>query len=175
MSIRKIARLGLYTSIALIIFTIEAALPGLAPIPGIKLGLANIVTLYVLSNDSIKDAILVLIMRIILAALLAGQAVSFLYSLSGGILCLVAMAIVHRLVGRRYLYLTSIMGAVAHNIGQIGVAYFIMKLSGIVMYTPYLIISGIVTGLFTGLVCGFMNKYMPRYILSEAEGKKGDK
>ena len=130
MNIRKITILGLYTSIALIVFTIEASLPGLAPIPGIKLGLANIVTLYVISNHTIKDAFFVLIMRIVLAALLVGQGVSFLYSLIGGIFCFIVMVFVHKLVGGRYLYLTSIMGAIAHNIGQIGVAFFIIKLSG---------------------------------------------
>ena len=161
MHIRKITILGLYTSIALIIFIIELAFPTLVPIPGIKLGLANVVTLYVISNHTIKDAFLVLVMRIILATLLTGQAVSFLYSITGGILCFVVMAFVHKLVGRQYLYLTSIMGAIAHNIGQIGVAFFIMRLSGILLYAPYLIISGIVTGLFTGLVCWFTNQYMP--------------
>lgn len=160
MHIRKITILGLYTSIALIIFIIELAFPTLVPIPGIKLGLANVVILYVISNHTIKDAFLVLIMRIILATLLTGQAVSFLYSITGGILCFVVMAFVHKLVGRQYLYLTSIMGAIAHNIGQIGVAFFIMRLSGILLYAPYLIISGIVTGLFTGLICWFTNQYM---------------
>ena len=129
MHIRKITILGLYTSIALIIFIIELAFPTLVPIPGIKLGLANVVILYVISNHTIKDAFLVLIMRIILATLLTGQAVSFLYSITGGILCFVVMAFVHKLVGRQYLYLTSIMGAIAHNILQIGVALFIMRLS----------------------------------------------
>ena len=161
MNIRKITILGLYTSIALIVFTIEASLPGIAPIPGIKLGLANIVTLYVISNHTNKDAFFVLIMRIVLAALLVGQGVSFLYSLIGGIFCFIVMVFVHKLVGGRYLYLTSIMGAIAHNIGQIGVAFFIIKLSGVLMYTPYLIISGIVTGLFTGLVCWFINRHLP--------------
>lgn len=164
MNVRKMAVLGLYTTIALTIFMIEAALPGLVPIPGIKLGLANIVTLFVLSRYSVKDALMVLIMRIILASVFAGQIVSFIYSLCGGLLCLLVTALVHKLIGKKYIYLTSVMGAVAHNIGQISAAYFVMRLSGIFVYIPYLIISGIVTGMFTGIVCWFMNRYIPEKI-----------
>lgn len=164
MNIRKMAVLGLYTTIALTIFMIEAALPALAPVPGIKLGLSNIVTLFVISRYSAKEALLVLIMRIILASVLAGQAVSFLYSLCGGLLCLLVTALAHQILGRKYIYLTSIMGAVAHNIGQILAAFFIMKMSGIFLYMPYLMISGIITGLFTGLVCHFMDRYIPEQL-----------
>ncbi len=164
MNVRKMAVLGLYTTIALTIFMIEAALPGLVPIPGIKLGLANIVTLFVLSRYSVKDALMVLLMRIILAAVFAGQIVSFIYSLCGGLLCLIVTALVHKLIGKNYIYLTSVMGAVAHNIGQIAAAYFVMRLSGIFVYIPYLIISGIITGMFTGVVCWLMNRYIPERI-----------
>ena len=161
MQTRRLTRLAMLAVIALTIFIIELRIPNPFPIPGVKLGLANIVTLYVISNHTNKDAFFVLIMRIVLAALLVGQGVSFLYSLIGGIFCFIVMVFVHKLVGGRYLYLTSIMGAIAHNIGQIGVAFFIIKLSGVLMYTPYLIISGIVTGLFTGLVCWFINRHLP--------------
>lgn len=162
MNNKKITILSLYTTIALTIFIIESLLPPLAPIPGIKLGLANIVTLFVLSRYTAKEALLVLLVRIILSALLAGQAVSFLYSLSGGLLSLAVMVLVNKLLGGQWIYLTSITGAAAHNIGQILAAYFVLRLNGIFAYVPYLMISGILTGLFTGLICHFALRYIPQ-------------
>ena len=160
--IKKITILSLYTAISLTIFIIEAALPALAPIPGVKLGLANIITLLVLVKYSAGDAALVLTVRIIIATLFAGQAVSFIYSICGGFLCLVVMSIFNRILGGKYIFLTSIMGAIAHNTGQILAAFFILRLSGILVYIPYLIISGIITGLFTGLVCHFAASRIPK-------------
>lgn len=169
MNNKKITILSLYTTIALTIFIIESLLPPLAPIPGIKLGLANIVTLFVLSRYTAKEALLVLLVRIILSALLAGQAVSFLYSLSGGLLSLAVMVLVNKLLGGQWIYLTSITGAAAHNIGQILAAYFVLRLNGIFAYVPYLMISGILTGLFTGLICHFALHYIPRKYSSVQE------
>lgn len=159
MEIKRMVILSLYATIALIIFTIEAALPGLVPIPGIKIGLANIVTLFVLSHYSGKEALLVLLVRIFLASIFAGQIVSFLYSLCGGVMAWCAMVAVHKIIGKRYIYLTSIMGGIFHNVGQILAAFYILKLTGIFAYLPYLIISGMITGAFTGMVCWFVNRY----------------
>jgi len=101
MGIRKITILGILTAVALTIFMIESALPALAPIPGIKLGLANIVTLFILLRFKVMDACLALFVRIILASVLAVQMVSFLYSICGGVLSLVVMALVNRLINKK--------------------------------------------------------------------------
>lgn len=161
MNVKKLSILSIYTTIALIIYVIEASLPALAPIPGIKLGLANVVTLFVLIRYSAKEAFMMLIVRIIISTIITGQAVSFIYSLCGGILCLIIMCIINKLLNGKYIFLTSIMGAVSHNTGQILAAYFILQMSGILVYIPYLIISGIITGLFTGLICYYSNKHIP--------------
>lgn len=163
MKTKKITMLGLLTTIALTIFMIESALPALAPIPGIKLGLSNIVTLFILLRFNVKDAVLVLIIRIILASVFAGQMVSFIYSICGGILCLLVMALVNKLLDRKFIFLTSVLGAMAHNIGQILAAYFVLGMSGIFVYVPFLLISGVVTGLFTGFICHFANRYIPHF------------
>lgn len=160
MSTKKMTTLALFTTIALIIFTVESALPALAPIPGIKLGLANIITLFVLKHMGGKDALIVLLMRILLASFFFGQALSLLYSLAGGLCCLLVMYLINKLLHGRYLYLTSIMGAIAHNFGQLTVAYLITKVEGVLVYLPFLLISGIVTGLFTGLCAHFADKYV---------------
>lgn len=162
-SVKKITVLALLTTVALTIFVIESAIPTLVPIPGVKLGLANIVTLFVIKRFGIRDASLVLIMRIVLATMFAGQAVSLIYSLCGGFLCLVIMGVVNRILMGHAIFMTSILGAVAHNIGQILAAYFILGMSGIFAYVPFLIISGIITGLFTGVACYFADKHIPRF------------
>lgn len=160
MKIKKITTLALFTTLALIIFTIESMIPPLVPIPGIKLGLSNIITLVVLHNYSAKDAFCVLIMRILLSCFFFGQALSLLYSLAGGILCFIAMVLVHHILQGHFLYLTSMFGAIFHNLGQLAIAFFVTTVPGVFVYLPFLLISGFVTGLFTGLCAHFIQKYL---------------
>lgn len=160
MGLRKLTTLALYTTLSLIIFAIESAIPPLVPIPGIKPGLANIITLILLRNDSVKDTALVLCARILLSTLLFGQAVSLLYSLVGASLSLAAMAIVNRLLHNRYIFLTSVTGGITHNLGQLLVAYLITEVAGVLLYLPFLILAGMVTGMFTGLCAHFAQKYL---------------
>jgi len=159
--VRKLTVLALLTVIALTIFIVESMIPTLVPIPGIKLGLANIVTLFVIKRFGMKDAALVLLVRIILATILAGQAVSFLYSLAGGIMCLLVMTLINWFLRGKAIFITSIFGAIAHNTGQILAAYFVLRMTGILAYIPFLMISGVITGLFTGLVTYFADRYIP--------------
>lgn len=160
MSIRKLTTLAMFTTMALIIYTIETAIPPLVPIPGIKLGLSNIITLVVLRAYTKKDAFLVLFTRILLSTLLFGQAMSLLYSLSGGILCFAAMCLAEWLMQKHFLYLTGIAGALFHNFGQLAVAWLLTAVPGVFAYLPFLILSGIFTGLFTGLCSHFTLKYL---------------
>jgi len=159
MSIKKMVTLALFTTIALTIFVIESALPPIAPIPGIKLGLANIVTLVVLVHYGSKDAFFVLMLRIILASIFAGQIISFAYSLCGGCLCLLSMCICNKLLHNKYIYVTSIIGAIFHNIGQIIIACVLLQSLSIMVYLPILLISSIITGLFTGLCSHFLSPF----------------
>ena len=156
--VKRLTTLALLTTIALTIFVVESAIPTLVPIPGV----ANIVTLFVLKRYKFSDAAIVLAMRIILATIFTGQAVSFIYSVSGGFLCLIVMAAVNKLLRGQYIFLTGILGAVSHNAGQILAAFFVLRLSGVFAYMPFLVISGVITGLFTGLVCFFADKYIPK-------------
>lgn len=159
-SVKRLTALGLFAALSLAVFAIESAIPPLVPIPGIKLGLANIITLIVLSNYSGKDALSVLLVRILLSSLLFGQAMSLLYSLAGGLLCLFAMWIANRCLQGHFLFLTSILGAISHNLGQLGIALLLTSTPGVIIYLPFLMISGIVTGLFTGLCANFLNRYL---------------
>lgn len=160
-STKKMAMLALMTTIALIIFVIESAIPPLVPIPGIKLGLANIVTLILVMNNMPRKAGIVLVMRIILASMFAGQLMSFFFSLLGGLFCLAAMVFVHRFAGKAYIWFTSIIGAIFHNIGQLCAALLTLQNIYVLSYGPFLLVSALITGAFTGLCAYFFNKYIP--------------
>lgn len=155
MKTKRMTLLAMYTTIALTIFIVESLLPTLTPIPGIKLGLANIITLWLLIYASPKDAFLVLMMRIFLASIMAGQMMSFAYSLCGGIFCFLAMTLLYRLLGKKYIVFVSIIGALFHNLGQILIAAAVLQSLSILAYLPLLTISGIIAGTFTGLCARF--------------------
>lgn len=160
MQTRKLAVMGLYTTLSLAVYAAESALPPLAPIPGFKLGLANIITLILLKRHTPKDAVLVLTARILLSALLFGQALSLLYSLAGGFLSLLVMCLVNRLLAKKLLPLTGAMGGLAHNAGQLFTAFLITAVPGVLAYLPLLLPAGILTGLFTGLCAHLAVKYL---------------
>lgn len=157
-NLKKIMRLSLLSAIALTIFMIELQIPPLVPIPGVKLGLANIITLIILALYGTREAATVLFIRIFLGSMFSGQVITFFYSLSGGILCLIIMAILMKLLGKGNVWFISIAGGVAHNIAQITVAIIILQTTSILYYLPVLIISGIITGTFTGVLSKFMIK-----------------
>lgn len=160
MSLRKLTVLALYTTLSLAVYAIESAIPPLIPLPGIKLGLANIITLILLQHYSAKDAFMVLIVRLLLSALLFGQVLSLLYSLAGGVLSFAVMYPANRLLQKRLPFLTGALGGLSHNMGQILTAFVITATAGVFAYLPYLAISGIITGLFTGLCAHFAGQYL---------------
>lgn len=162
MNTKKLTALALLTTISLTIFLLEGMIPPLVPIPGIKLGLANIVTLLVLVWFSAADAIFVTVARVLLGFFFAGTVMSLVYSLLGSFLSLVVMIILHKILKKEYIYITSIAGAIFHNIGQIIAAILFTSTPYLVSYLPFLMISGIVTGLFTGLCAYFMWKKFPK-------------
>ena len=122
------------------------------PLPGVKLGLANIVTLTALYLMGMKLAFLILIPRCILGAIFGGGISGLLFSLCGGILAMCTMALSKRLP-LFSVYGVSVLGAAAHNIGQIFAAMLMMKSIYIITYLPYLLIVAIFTGLATGAAC----------------------
>lgn len=164
MPARKLTLLALFTTISLAVFAIESAIPPLAPIPGIKLGLANIVSLVLLRHYRAGDAALVVAARILLSAFLFGHAMSLLYSLAGGLAALLVMAAFMALLQKKYVFLTGAMGGLAHNIGQIAVAAAVTAGPAVLSYLPFLILSGILTGLFTGLCAHFTGKRLASHL-----------
>lgn len=173
-SARKLTTLALFATLSLAIYAAEGALPPLVPIPGIKLGLANIITLVIIIRFSARDALYALLVRILLSALLFGQAVSLLYSLAGGLLCLVGMTLVHMLLQGHFPPLISIFGALCHNVGQLMIALLLTQTPGVLSYLPFLLLSGIVTGLFTGFCAGFMLRYLKPLKAVSPSGPEAD-
>jgi len=161
--VKKLSVLALLAALALIIFIVEAQFPPPVPVPGVKLGLANTITLFALfwrRDDGelafcAKDAFMILLCRIILGTLFTGRAVALFYSLTGGILSFTVQIAMRRFVTARQIWVLGVTGAVAHNIGQILAAIFIVGSFAIAAYLPLLIIAGILTGVITGLCAQF--------------------
>ena len=151
MSVKKITQLSLLTAIALIIFIIELRIPNIVPILGVKLGLANIVTVYAMYHYSPKETLMILSVRILLGSVFGGNISAIIYSLSGALLCFCGMLILKRIIDEKYIWICSIIGAVLHNTGQIITAVFIMKTTSVLSYFPFLIVSGCIAGAFTGI------------------------
>jgi len=148
---KKLTEMALLTTAALIIFIVELHIPNLIPIPGVKPGLANIITVYAVYHYSAKDSAIILLVRIILGTIFSGNMMSLSYSLAGGFLCLVGMLLLRRVIEEKYIWVCSVLGAVLHNVGQITVAVIITGTVSIAMYFPFLLISGCIAGLLTGL------------------------
>lgn len=164
MDIKKMTALAMFSVIALTIFTAESMIGPIVPIPGIKLGLANIVTLLVLVLYGPKEAVFVLIVRILLGSMFGGQMISFFYSLSGGILCWLVMSLISALLKKKFLVLISMCGAAAHNIGQILAAIVITHSISVVAYLPVLMLSAMITGFFTGLAAQVCAKRLQKIL-----------
>lgn len=143
-------QLALLTALALIIFVVELQIPNPFPIPGVKLGLANIITVYAVYHYRAQEVFLVVLIRILLGAVFSGNMAAMLYSLAGGMLCLVGMLPLKRLLSEKYLWVLSVLGAVFHNIGQIAAACLIAGW-GVLAYLPFLLVSGCLAGAFTGV------------------------
>ena len=158
----RLTRNAVLTAVALTIFMIEAQLPNLAPIPGVKLGLANIVTVYAMFLMGPADTLCILLCRVFLGSLFAGQLMTLFYSLGGGLLCYAVMLVLRRLVTQRQIWVCSVLGSIAHNIGQITVAILLTHTPGLLAYLPVLMISGILAGLFTGLCAQYLVNRMGR-------------
>ena len=163
-SVKHLVMLAMFTTMALTIFVVEAQIPIPVPIYGVKLGLANVITLIVLVVYRPRDAFAVLVMRILLGSLFTGTLVSMIYSLSGGILCFLGMALLCRLLHRKHLWFISMIGAVLHNVGQIAAAIVVMQSVQVIVYFPFLLVSGCITGIFTGIAADRVGRFFRKKI-----------
>ncbi len=157
METKKVSQMGLLIALALVLSFIEAQIPAFVAIPGVKIGLANIVVLFALYSLGFKEALIISILRVLLSSLMFGSVLSLAYSLSGALLSLFGMALLKktRLFGS---VAVSVVGGVLHNLGQILTACFILETNVVVYYLPFLILSGTIAGVVIGLVAALILK-----------------
>ena len=155
MKTKKVAMLGLTVALAMIMSYIEALVPLSFAVPGIKMGLANIVIIFVLYKIGTKEAILVSLIRVILVSLLFSNVMAMAYSIAGAVLSLSVMWILKKTDKFSFVGV-SIAGGIMHNVGQIIMAVILLGTEQIALYLPVLIITGTLTGVVIGIVSGLV-------------------
>lgn len=155
MKTKKVATLGLTIALAMIMSYIEALVPLSFAVPGIKMGLANIVIIFVLYKIGTKEAILVSLIRVILVSLLFSNAMAMAYSIAGAVLSLSVMWLLKK-TDKFSVIGVSVAGGVMHNVGQIIMAVILLGTEQIALYLPVLIITGTATGIVIGIVAGLV-------------------
>lgn len=147
----KAAYFGVFTALALIFSYVEMLVPIQFGVPGIKLGLANLMVVIMLYKCGPREALLLSVVRIVLSGFLFGNMFAILYSLAGGLLSLAVMALLKQ-TGSFSVIGVSIAGSIAHNMGQLAVAMAVVATYSVGYYFPVLLIAGLVTGMLIGIV-----------------------
>lgn len=152
MKVQKMALLSVLTAAAIVIAIIESFIPSIW-IPGVKLGLANIVILVILYEIGIIEAILVNLLRVFLVGLLRGTFLSmgFYMSLTGAVLSLAVMIVFYLIIKKFSIVAVSVMGSIFHIFGQILIAIIFLGTASVLYYLPIISISAIITGILVGI------------------------
>lgn len=159
--IHKIAQMGLLTALAMIAGYVEMLVPISVGIPGVKLGLANLIVVWALYSMRPSEALLINGMRIILTGFLFGSLSMILYSLSGAALSFVCMYLAKR-SGLFGLVGVSVIGGIAHNAGQLLTAMAVLETGSLIYYGPVLLAAGVITGLLIGVAAQEVRKRLPK-------------
>ena len=167
---RRLTLMALLSALALGLYVAESQLPPVVPVAGVKLGLANIVTLTAMVLLGRRAAGAILAVRIVLGSIFAGAVSALLFSLAGGLLSYVVLCVGVGPLGARQLWVLSIVSALAHNLGQLLVAVCLTRTPALLYYGLALLCTGIVAGLFTGVAAGALirvcrRQFPPRGIL----------
>lgn len=157
MKIRKIAFLGLSVTLAMILSFVESQIPVFTTIPGMKVGLPNLVMVFLLYRAGWKETVIVSLIRAFLVALLFGNLQSLIFSISGAVLSLTGMILLKK-TGLFSSIAVSVTGGVLHNVGQIIAACLWTGTVQIAYYLPALLVSGVCAGIAIGLIAGFLLK-----------------
>ena len=156
MKTKKLTVMAILTAVALTIFVLEAQIPPIVPLPGVKLGLSNIITVFAVFAMGPGEAAAILACRIFLGAVFAGNFSSIFYSAAGGLCAILVTIGLRRILTTTQLWVAGALGAVAHSIGQMAVAVLLTGTPAILIYLPVMVGISIVTGLFTGLCAQFL-------------------
>lgn len=162
MKTKKVAFLGLSIALAMILSFVESQIPALVAIPGIKVGLPNLVIVFLLYRMSAKDAIIVSVIRTLLVSILFGNIQMLTFSVAGAALSLASMILLKK-TNWFSTITVSIVGGIFHNIGQIVAAILWTQTAGIVTYLPVLLISGTIAGAVIGLISGMLVEKLKKW------------
>ncbi|MBQ9349269.1 MAG: Gx transporter family protein [Oscillibacter sp.] len=160
MRTKKLTTLSLLTALALIFSFVESQLPPLTAVPGVKMGLPNVVVVFALYKLGWREAAGLSLVRVALVSVLFGTAASFLYSLAGAVLSFAGMVLLKR-TGRFSHVGVSVAGGVLHNVGQILMASVILETNIFAYYLPFLLVSGTAAGIAIGLLSSAMVRRVP--------------
>lgn len=156
MPVKKLTSMALLTAIALTIFMLEAQIPPIVPIAGVKLGLANIVTVFAVFMLGPVEAVLILTCRIFLGAVFAGNFSSIFYSAAGGAVSILVCIGLAKLLTGKQIWVAGCLGAVSHSVGQMIMAILLTGTPGLAVYLPVMVVCSIFSGTFTGLCAQFL-------------------
>ena len=153
----KIAFLSISIALAMILAFAESRIP--SPIPGVKIGLPNIVIMFILYKFSWKEAVITNLTRVLLVSILFGNVQSMILGLSGAILSLLGMILLKKWFAPTTV---SVVGGILHNVGQVGAACVVMRTAALVSYLPVLLVSGIIAGVLVGIVSALLLKKLDK-------------
>ena len=154
----RIASVGILSALALALYWFESMFSLGMPLPGVRLGLSHVVTIFTIWILNARAGGIVLLIRIFLGALLSGNFGKIFYSAAGGLLAYIAMAGLRQVVKENQIWMLGCLGAIAHGIGQLIVAVWMSGTSWLVLYLPILLVCCMLTGLFTGLCAQLLIK-----------------
>lgn len=161
MKTKKVAFLGMCIALSMILSFVESQIPPLMAVPGVKIGLPNLVMVFMLYKIGAKETAIVSILRVILVGILFGTPLSMIYSLVGAALSLIGMILLKKT--NLFAPVTvSVVGGILHNVGQIATACFVMDTAQIAYYLPVLLISGTVAGIVIGVVAAMILKRLDK-------------
>ena len=156
-NIKKLTSLALTISFAMILSYLESRIPAFVALPGIKVGLANIAIIFALYKFSVKEAVIVSILRILLVSNMFGNPINLIYSVFGALLSLITMALLKWLTPLNTITI-SVCGGVMHNIGQCIAASLMLSTNVVMYYLPFLLLSGTIAGIAVGVAAALLIK-----------------
>lgn len=162
--IKTIALMGLLVALAIILSYVESLVPAFFAVPGMKLGLTNIVVLFAIYRLDLKSAIIINLIRIMLVGFMFGSGVSIIYSVCGGILSFLVMAACYKLLKLKIITV-SVCGGVFHNVGQVIAAAVLLSTVHVMGYFVILWFSGVAAGIVTGIIAAVIVKRIPENII----------
>ncbi len=153
LNVKKLVNMSIFISIAIGLSLFEAMLPITFIVPGVKLGLANIILLLLLDHYSFKELVLFQFIKITITTFILGLFSVYIFSLVGGYLALILMYSSKKIFGQKIsIYSLSVIGAVGHNLGQLSFAIIYLKAVELIMYAPLLVVFGCISGIFIGMI-----------------------